>query len=131
MKKKLPTLSALEKKLDKIFSEYIRRKNADHGGTVDCCTCGKLFYWKDVDAGHFVKRQHRSIRWDERNVHPQCTRCNHFMGGRQDDYAQFIIRKYGQTVFDELMLLKYRSVKHTRADLNDMIELYQEKLSKL
>jgi hypothetical protein len=131
MKKKLPTLSALEKKLDRVFSEYIRRKDADHGGTVDCCTCGKLFYWKEVDAGHFVKRQHRSIRWDERNVHPQCTRCNHFMGGRQDDYAQFVIKKYGQTVFDELMLLKYQTVKYTRADLMDMIELYQEKLSKL
>ena len=40
-KKKLPTLSALEKKLDKIFSEYIRRKDADYGGTVECCT-----WWK-------------------------------------------------------------------------------------
>jgi len=130
-KKKLPTLSALEKKLDKIFSEYIRKKDSDHGGTVECCTCGKLEYWRDVDAGHFIKRQHRSVRWDERNVHPQCRRDNHFMGGRQDDYARFIIKKYGQTQFDELMRLKYTTVKHTRSDLEEMIDIYKEKLEKL
>ena len=53
------------------------------------------------------------------------------MGGRQDDYARFIIKKYGQTQFDELMRLKYTTVKHTRSDLEEMIELYKEKLENI
>ena len=53
------------------------------------------------------------------------------MGGRQDDYARFIIKKYGQIEFVELMRLKYTTVKHTRSDLEEMIEIYKDKLEKL
>jgi hypothetical protein len=120
------TFSALEKKLDKEFSYYIRRKDADEGGTVSCITCKTLWFWKDVDCGHFIKRQHRSTRFDERNVAAQCRRCNHFMGGRQDDYAQEIIKAYGQEVFEELMQLKYQTKKHSRIEIEEMIEKYQE-----
>ena len=120
------TFSALEKKLDKEFSYYIRRKSADIGGTVACVTCGGLAYWRDVDCGHFIKRQHRSTRWDERNCGPQCRRDNHFMGGRQDDYAKYIVETYGQETFEELMQLKYQTKKHSRTEIEEMIEKYQE-----
>lgn len=126
-----PTLSQLEKKLDRIFSEFIRREDADEGGTTQCVTCGKYEFWKDLDAGHFVKRQHRSVRWDERNVHPQCTRCNHFMGGRQDDMALYIVRLYGKDCLTELMQLKYQTKKHTRVELEELIEKYKKKVEEL
>jgi hypothetical protein len=127
-KKKLVSMSLLEKKLDKIFSIYSRLKDADEGGTVTCVTCNVLKHWKDVDAGHFIKRQYRSVRWNDMNVHPQCFRCNHFMGGRQDDYANFIIKTYGQESFNLLMASKYQIVKHTRSDLEEMIEEYSQKV---
>ena len=120
------TLSKLEKKLDKEFSDYIRRKDADNSGFVACVTCGARDYWKRVDAGHFVKRQHRATRFDERNVAPQCRRDNHFMGGRQDDFAKAIIERYGQEVFEELMQKKYQTFKVTRAYLEEMIEHYKK-----
>ena len=123
--KKSLTLSALEKKLDKEFSYYVRRSDADIGGTVTCVSCSSLLYWKDSDCGHFIKRQHRSTRWDERNVAPQCRRCNHFMGGRQDDFAQAIIKTYGQEVFEELMQAKYQTFKVTRPWIEEQIEKYQ------
>lgn len=122
---KSKTISQLEKKLDKEFSYYIRRKDADEGGTVRCYTCGNLFHWKDVDAGHFVKRQHRVCRWLESNVKPQCRRDNHFMGGRQDDFAARIVAEEGKEVFEELMQLKYQTKKHSRAELEEMIEKYK------
>jgi len=120
------TFSALEKKLDKEFSYYIRRKDADEGGTVSCVTCKGLFHWKDVDCGHFIKRQHRSTRWDTRNCGPQCRRDNHFMGGRQDDYSNYIIKIHGIEVFTELMQLKHQTKKHGRIEIEEMIEKYQE-----
>lgn len=119
------SFSALEKKLDKEFSDYVRRKDADEGGTVTCFTCGGLFFWRDVDAGHFVKRQHRATRWNTKNVRPQCRRDNHFMGGRQDDFAANIVREHGQEVFEELMQLKYQTKKHSRSEIEEMIEKYK------
>ena len=124
--KKRVTLSDLEKKLDREFSYYIRRKDADEGGSVGCFTCNGLFFWKDLDCGHFIKRQHRSTRWREDNCKPQCRRDNHFMGGRQDDFAQGIIKEHGQQTFEELMQLKYQTFKVTRPYLEEMIEKYKK-----
>ena len=121
-RRKLLPLRSLEKKLDRVFSEYIRKRDADAGGTVSCVTCGKLMHWKDCHASHFVKRQHRSTRWDERNVHAQCSRENVFMGGSQDEMAEYIVKKYGRETLSELLAMKHQPVKHTRADLEKMIE---------
>jgi hypothetical protein len=130
-RKKLLSLSALEKKLDKVFSEYVRRSHADEGGTVSCVTCRKLMFWRDADCGHYIKRQHRSVRWDERNVGPQCTSCNHFNGGRQDEFGWHILDRYGTDVIAELRRLKHQVMKFTREDLEDLIACYKAKLEML
>src|SRR5262245_7453313 len=100
-KKKLPSLSSLETKLDSLLSQYIRRSAADEGGTVSCVTCRKLMFWKEAQCGHWVKRQHRAVRWDERNVGPQCAQCNHWKDGAQDEFSGHIIRTYGLAVHEE------------------------------
>lgn len=123
MKKKL-SLSALEKKLDKVFSIFIRRRHADVGGTVSCVTCGALKFWKEVHAGHFIKRQHRSTRWRPTNSHPQCVSCNTYRGGMQDEYARFIVQTYGLAEFHDLMEAKHKITKFTRADMESMIEKF-------
>lgn len=129
--KKKPSLSALECKLDKVFSEYVRRKHADAGGTVQCVTCPKLMFWKDADCGHWIKRQHRSVRWDERNVGPQCTRCNHFMGGAQDEFSLHVIGQHGIEAYSELLKLKHQVKKYTRPDLEALIDEYKQKIEML
>ena len=50
------------------------------------------------------------------------------MGGRQDDYSRYIINTYGYSVFDELMRLKYQTMKFTRLDIQQKIDEYKEKL---
>ena len=70
------TISKLKKKLDVLFSQYIRRRNADHLGRVKCFTCGVEKHWKEQQAGHFQSRSHHSTRWDEVNVQVQCVKCN-------------------------------------------------------
>lgn len=130
-KKKLPTLSRLEDKLDKLVSEFVRRSHADQGGTVRCVTCPKLMFWKEADCGHWVKRQHRAVRWDERNLGPQCQRCNHFMGGVQDEFSKHIIAEYGLHTHDELLRLKHTVFKVTRDFLGEQIQTYKQKLAEL
>jgi hypothetical protein len=122
------SLSSLEKKLDRVFSEYIRLRDSDEGGTGSCVTCGKLLFWRE---GHFIKRQHRSVRWDERNAALQGAECNTFRGGMQDEFARAIIQRYGMSTFDELMSMKHTAKKYTRSDLEELIELYKSKLAGL
>ena len=50
MAKKL-TRSKLVKKLDTVFSQYIRQKNSIDG-IATCFTCGKKDHWKKLQNGH-------------------------------------------------------------------------------
>ena len=84
---KKPTRSKLIKKLDVVFSQYIRLSNADNRGMCTCVTCNKQFHWKNIQAGHFMSRKHYSTRWNENNVKPQCVGCNMFKSGEQYKYS--------------------------------------------
>jgi hypothetical protein len=123
-KAKKPTRSKLVKKLDFVFSQYIRKKNADKNGNCSCCTCGKVLHWKEIQAGHFMSRKHYSIRWDERNVHPQCVACNVFRYGEQYKYSIFL----GKELADVLYLQSKEIKKYTTDELQSSIEHYGKML---
>ena len=124
---KKPTRSKLVKKLDTVFSQYIRLSNADNNGYCTCVTCNKTFHWKKIQAGHFMSRKHFSIRWDERNVKPQCVACNVYRAGEQYKYSIYL----GKELANELYLQSKELVKFTNYELEDMINDYSEKLKKL
>ena len=58
MPSKLSRSKIVKKKLDTIFSQYIRLKDADHNGDVTCFTCGKVSHYKSgMQCGHFQSRK--------------------------------------------------------------------------
>jgi hypothetical protein len=124
---KKPTRSKLVKKLDTVFSQYIRRSNADNNGYCTCVTCNKTFHWKEIQAGHFMSRKHYSIRWDERNVKPQCVACNVYRAGEQYKYSIFL----GKELSNVLYLQSKEIVKFTNYELENMINDYNERLKKI
>ena len=126
MPKKL-SRSKLVKKLDTVFSKYIRVSNADKNGYCTCVTCGVVKHWKEIQAGHFMSRKHYSTRWDERNVSSQCLACNMFRQGEQYKYSLFL----GSEVANVLYLQSKEIVKFTNYELEDMINDYSDKLKKL
>ena len=128
---KSPTTRALVNKLDRIFSKYTRLKDADENGTVACVTCGKLFHWSEVHAGHWVKRQHQAVRFDPRNVHAQCVADNLHHGGKQDEYGKYIIDRYGLDTFNELLAKKREVKKWTGDELQSLIDEYAAKVNTL
>lgn len=132
-KKKQPTLPALTRKLDAIFSRYVRMKGADEGGTVACVTCGKLMHWQESHAAHFVSRRHMALRWSESppNVHVCCPRCNVFEAGALEEYSRFILDTYGRETFDDLLRMKRTTKKWTRDELAQMIQKYQSLVHEL
>lgn len=131
MPKKSLTTRALVNKLDRIFSKYTRLKDADETGTVACVTCGKLFHWKEVHAGHWIKRQYQSVRFDPRNCHAQCVSDNLYHGGKQDEYGKYILDRYGLDAFNDLLAKKREVKKWTRDELQKLIEEYSQRVNTL
>ena len=131
MRKK--TLPKLKKDLWKIFSEYIRRKDADEEGMTVCVSCGVKKHWKELQGGHFVPQSlGDALRFDEINVHVQCQACNVWNKERgMFGYARFMVKKYGEKVLEELHHRQKMGYKFSRSELEEMIEAYKEKLKNL
>jgi hypothetical protein len=130
-KKKADTTRSLVAKLDRVYSRFIRMRDADNEGRVNCVTCGRQFHWTEVHCGHWIKRQHMAVRWDERNTASQCVRDNLHMGGCQDVYGKYIIDRYGLDAFNELLAKKHETKKWTRGELEEMIQTYSERVRML
>ena len=123
----------LIKKLDAIFSEYIRRKHADENGIVKCYTCNVKKFWKGegMQNGHFISRKSRILRWDERNCRSQCYSCNCHFYGRQYVFALNLNKEYGYNIAEELLIESKKIIKQSDQDLLDLIDEYKEKVSLL
>lgn len=118
-------------KADAVFSEYIRLRDANEDGICFCCTCGKPFSWKDGDCGHFIGRQHKGLRFNELNCHAQCRACNRFNEGRKDRYAEFICKKYGENVLNQLYLAEKQISKMTKFDEYQIYLCYKQQVELL
>ena len=125
-----PTVSKLKKRADKSFSYYTRKRYADHRGFIKCCTCGSYRRWIEVDAGHYIPRGHNSVRYDERNVHPQCKQCN-MNGGEPGAYTLFLIDKYGQDVIESLTSDGNKLKQFKCDELQEIITHYDREYKKL
>jgi len=117
--------SKLVKKLDTVFSKYIRVNSANKNGYCTCVTCGVVKHWKEIQAGHFMSRKHYSTRWDERNVSSQCVSCNMFKQGEQYKFSLFL----GKDQAEVLYLKSKETVKFTNNELEEMIKDYEAKLN--
>ena len=125
------TISKLKKKLDVLFSQYIRRRSADHLGRVKCFTCGVEKHWKEQQAGHFQSRSHHSTRWDEVNVQVQCVKCNMFRQGEQYKFGLYLDQRFGEGTAEELEIRSKTIVKLNRVDYEEAIERYKQKIKEL
>lgn len=129
MRKK--SYAQLKRTLDKVFSEWTRRRFADHQGLVSCVSCGARMPWKSIHAGHFVSRVRLATRWDPENVAPQDARCNIFLSGNAVGYARWLENRYGPSIFAALDERSRVPTKFTRADLQAMIDDFKQKLENL
>ena len=125
------TISKLKKKLDVLFSQYIRRRNADHLGRVKCFTCGIEKHWKEQQAGHFQSRSHHSTRWDEVNVQVQCVKCNMYRQGEQYKFGMYLDQRFGDGTAEEIEYRAKTIVKLNRVDYEEAIERYKQKIREL
>ena len=121
------TRKGLIKRLDTVFSEYIRKKNADSRGYVTCITSGRKYHYSEVDAGHFISRKEMSTRWHEDNVHPQSRYDNRYRYGKQYEYGLALDRKK-KGLAKRLYKLSKQTVKYSVNDLQDLLDKYKKLL---
>ena len=129
--KKRMSISQLTKKLDTVFSLYIRLENANSKGMVKCFTCDNEHHYKAIQNGHFQSRRFMSTRFDPFNCAPQCYACNVGMSGMQYEFGKRIDLKYGQGMAD-LIVQKSKGVyKFDPEEMLEMIEFFAERVDKL
>ena len=124
MSKKI-SRTTLVKKLDAVFSIYIRNRYAVNE-IAECYTCGKKEHWKKQHAGHFASRRHYSTRWNEYNVQVQCPSCNIWQQGMQFQFGKNLCLQYGDNFADELMIESKQIRKFTDVELQELIEHYTQ-----
>ena len=127
MKKK--TTGQLIKQLQPIFNEFIRLR--DNG--KPCISCGE---YKKLQAGHyFAVSGYSGLRFDEDNVHGECAGCNCFSESHLILYGDNLKQKIGEVDYNDLKLraeeYKRNGVKWNRAELEELILLYKQKITEL
>ena len=125
------TVSKLKKELDKWFSLYIRLREANEYGMVQCFTSGRVYHYKKIHAGHFMSRRHLSTRWCETNVQPQSAADNLFGQGEQFKFGLNLDGKYGEGTAEELQYKSRATLKISRVEYEEKISYYKSLVDKL
>ena len=115
------------KKLDIVFSRYLRLTYANDFGMSACYTCSRTLHYKDLQCGHYISRANMNTRWDESNCRPQCMQCNVFKKGNYTEYSYRLLKECGEGELERLNTLKNTIKQWTTVELKEMIRKYKEK----
>lgn len=131
------TKSTLLTLADKVFSLFIRKRDSDKEGFIECVCCGGRFHVEQKDNNgdkvvqclHFVVRTVYSLRYSEIACHAGCTWCNNDMDKNPKGLAYRQFRKYlvsciGEMDVRELETQRRNINKLSEGDLRDIIFRY-------
>jgi hypothetical protein len=127
LKEKTKTLSDYLKETQTVFNQYIRLRDKD----LPCISCGTIKRNIQYHAGHY-----RSVgaaphlRFNEINVHKQCSACNNHKSGNSIEYRIRLIKRIGIEEVEKLesdnQLRKYNV-----PELIQLKQLYKQKINNL
>jgi hypothetical protein len=124
LKDELQTLPELMKLAQITFNKYIRLRDKNK----PCISCEKSLTSK-YDAGHYFSMGgHKSVTFDEDNVHAQCVTCNQYKHGNLINYQIGIQKRIGADKLLELHAKAHEVKKWTKQELNEIIKIYKEKI---
>lgn len=131
-KRKLTSRSSALRKADIAFSIYIRTRDAQpfQGASFRCISCDRVLPIEKADCGHYINRQHMSLRFSELNCHAQCAKCNRFDEGNATGYRDGLIRKIGEQKVVLLEAQKYTTNHLSVFDLEAIAAHYRQEVKK-
>ena len=123
----------LRDKLDRIFSEYIRLRDAkEFGGKYfRCISCGRVLPFAQADCGHYISRTNMALRFSEQNCSAQCRYCNRFKDGNVLEYRQGLARKIGEKSVELLESRRHEARKWSAWELEQLIDYYGKETGRL
>lgn len=123
---------------DILFGAFIKRRDSDSQGNVNCVCCGGTFNIKDktndkdmvVQAMHFISRGTYSLRFDEINVHAGCCHCNLQMhlesnGLAFQRFRRLLVDAVGEEQVKHMEEEKHKIHKLSESDLTTIIDKYK------
>lgn len=119
------------KRLDKVFSEFIRLRDCDDNGMIKCYCCGKYLPWRESNNMHFIPRQHIPLRFSEVNCHAGCVHCNKYMNGNIEEYVIHLKKDYGSDIVERLAVAKYQTANLSIPELKLLINHYKGEVKEL
>lgn len=127
--------SLLKEKAWNSFSKFVRARDCmattgfpDAG---NCITCGGVFPFKELQAGHFIPGRGNAVLFDERQVHAQCYRCNIKLKGNWVPYEAFMVEKYGRRIVEEMKVDARKTHQIMGYQLKELREHYDEEYRKI
>lgn len=112
------------KDIQRVFNKFIRLRDTDDTGFGKCYTCGKTGHYKEMDAGHFIPSTKTIHRFNHKNVHLQCKRCNMYLRGNLIPYTLRMENDYGTEVVDELLATQSNVLKLNQTERNELYDHY-------
>lgn len=114
-------------KLDKLFSQYIRKKAIKLVGGCQRCLTPKKSY-KELQCIHFHSRRKMTVRFHENNAIGGCGACHLYLHGNPHDAVTFWQKHLGDE-YDRLYILAQMTTKQSPIDMA-MVEVYLKELLK-
>ncbi|WP_140919046.1 recombination protein NinG [Limnobaculum xujianqingii] len=108
------------------FNAYIRERDAE----LPCISCGR-YHDGQYHAGHFKTTAARpDLRFNEDNVHKQCSVCNNHLSGNIDKYRPALIAKIGLERVEALEVVP-KPHRPSVEELKEIRDMYRYKLKQL
>lgn len=107
------TRARVKWELDREVSKKVRARDKK------CVTCGTR---RNLTCSHYFKRGFMNTRFDLRNCNAQCARCNKLHNRVPWPYRNYMEKKYGQAVIDELFALRNSRAKVETWQMAELLE---------
>ena len=117
---------------DMYFSRYIRVKYSENGYCT-CFTSGEIIPIKEIDNGHYMKREHKATRFHEDNCRPQSKTDNGDIkhNGKQVEFRANLIKEISLERVLEVERLSKTTIKTDAKFYRDIAKKYRLKLNEL
>ena len=110
----------------KVFNTYIRMRDKN----LPCISCGRNNV-EEFHAGHYIASTYQYHRFNEDNVHKQCSQCNTHLRGNLIPYRIELIKRIGLERVEYLENTRHMMLEITISELKEKITEYKAKIKEL